>query len=274
MADFNSQYKSDLLKIRRLSENNSRLFSGSDSGSSAIIENKNSSFDAAKVPGSKDKQRRSKFENLRKKYEPHYPGKTEKREDINNYLNPYIINERGGGMGRKKELQKEEDEKFDLEKKSELERARNSSKITQDRKMANRLKNLAKVATPWGAASLLKYINWSKDWLYILALFFAIAKDFVDVVGIGSLPALGTVVSICCSIMIFLLILLAEGSSKRRYVKKTVNKYIVLIGGTLVEAFFFGLNLFPIEAITLIVVYIMVLFERKQEKEAEKKKEN
>lgn len=231
MADFNPQYRQELAK-KRLLEKNSRVFGGYHN--------------------------EDKYNQLAKASEPY---SFEKNQDI---------------ARKGQELQKEREEneggdKYDPGKKSELNQARAKNKIAQAKKMAGMAKSLSSVATPLAVASLLKYVDWFKDWLYMIALMFAIAKDLIDFVGVGSLPALGTVISICCSIMIFLLMLLAGSSGKARFAKKYMNKFIVLIAGTLAEAVLFGLNFLPIETATVIVIYIMVLVERKQEKESEDK---
>ncbi len=120
------------------------------------------------------------------------------------------------------------------------------------------------------ALSLPKYINWGNDWIYLAAIIVGIMKDLLDFVGIGSLPAIGTVITICASIFIGLMMLLAGGGEKRKLVKGIFKRYFVLIGGTFAE-FLFGLNFFPIESAMIIVIYIMVLIERKQAGEERKK---
>lgn len=197
----------------------------------------------------------------------------EKYAPLAQKIDPYIDEKQGEIREKGEDLQQEREQQggFDPGKRSELNQARAKSKIARARNMAGMAKDLYKVATPLGVASLLKYVDWFKDWLYMIALMFAIAKDIVDFVGIGSLPAIGTVISICCSIMIFLLMLLAGSGGKARFAKKYMNKFIVLIAGTLAEAVLFGLNFLPIETATVIVIYIMVLVERKQEKESEDK---
>ncbi len=121
------------------------------------------------------------------------------------------------------------------------------------------------------ALSLPKYIEWGNDWPYFLALLAGILKDLLDFVGIGSLPAIGTVISICISIFIGFMMLLAGSSGKRKIVKGVMKRYLTLIGGTIAELLF-GLNFLPIETIMVIAIYIMVLAERKQA-EAERKKQ-
>lgn len=143
----------------------------------------------------------------------------------------------------------------------------------QLRQMGKSAKTLAASATPWGALSLISQMNIFTDWLYALAMAAALVKDVLDYVGIGSLPALGTIITICVSLFIGLMLLLAGSGGKRKLVKGGMKRFLVLIFGTAIEAFFFGLNFFPIETLTVIIIYLLVLAERKQEAQERKKLE-
>ena len=102
------------------------------------------------------------------------------------------------------------------------------------------------------------------DWLYIVALFLALFKDLLHLSVLGSLPAIGTVVTFIISISIGFILLATGALSKSHQLYKNFMFRIFLLGvGTLVEAFLFGLNLIPIQTITLILIYINVIFERK-----------
>jgi hypothetical protein len=279
MADFNPQYRQELAKKRML-EKNSQPFGDSydkNAKKDTVTGRPYPKNDFPKIPGSLDEQRRNKldnkFDSLRNRFEPYYPGRGESNRDLEKSLDPYINEKREDIRRKGEELQKEREQQdgFDPGKRNELNQARAKSKIAKAKNMASMARDLYRVATPLGVASLLKYIDWFKDWLYMIALVFAIGKDLIDFVGVGSLPAIGTIISICCSIMIFLLMLLAGSGGKRKFAKKYMNKFIVLIAGTLAEAVLFGLNFLPIETATVIIIYIMVLAERKQEKEAEDK---
>lgn len=86
---------------------------------------------------------------------------------------------------------------------------------------------------------------------YAPMLIAGIFKDLLDLTGIGSLPGVGTVVTFCASILIFFLALLRgsfRGNMKYR-------KGMILIVGTAVEAFGFGLNFLPMETLTVIAMY-------------------
>ncbi|MFZ1719944.1 MAG: hypothetical protein WAU28_01160 [Candidatus Moraniibacteriota bacterium] len=84
-------------------------------------------------------------------------------------------------------------------------------------------------------------------------------KDLLDLTGIGSLPGIGTVVTICASILIFFLALL-RGSFRGRM---KYRKGIMLLVGTLVEAIGFGLNFLPIETLTVLAMYMIDKAEAK-----------
>lgn len=152
--------------------------------------------------------------------------------------------------------------------KKNLHLARNASK---QKEMVDTARTLAKAATPLGAVSLIKHINIFSDWLFLLAALIALLKDILDLVGIGSLPAIGTVITICVSITIGFLLLLAGANEKRKLVKNVMKRLLVLAGGTLVEAVGFGLNFLPIETIMVIIIYYLVLIDRKVAAEEEKR---
>jgi hypothetical protein len=135
---------------------------------------------------------------------------------------------------------------------------------SEAKQMAETAKTMAKAATPMGAFALLRYVDLSKDLAYIPAFGAAIFKDLLDPTGIGSLPAIGTVITINVSIFIFLMMLLAGANGKNKIAKGMVKRSLVLIGGTGAEMLF-GLNFVPIETGAVVVIYIMALAERKQE---------
>ena len=145
-----------------------------------------------------------------------------------------------------------------------LAMSRNSSPVNEAKQMADTAKTMAKAATPMGAMSLVKQVDLAKDLAYIPAFFAAVLKDLLDPIGIGSLPAIGTVVTICISIFIGFMMLLAGAHGKGKFVKGMMKRFLVLVGGTGTEMLF-GINIVPIETFTVVIIYIMVLAERKQE---------
>lgn len=86
---------------------------------------------------------------------------------------------------------------------------------------------------------------------YAPMLLAAVFKDLLDLTFIGALPGIGTVITFCASILIFFLALL-RGSFRGRMKYK---KGMVLIVGTAVEAFGFGLNFLPMETLTVLAMY-------------------
>jgi hypothetical protein len=133
-------------------------------------------------------------------------------------------------------------------------------------------KNLAKNATPLGFFSLLFKISITTDWMYGAALFFAILKDISDFAFIGSFPLFGSIITILTSIFIGLMMLLGSlinKQGKKQY--KAIRAYLILGGGTIAEAFLFGVNFIPIETLTVLAVWMMLLSARKQAEEKEKR---
>jgi hypothetical protein len=99
--------------------------------------------------------------------------------------------------------------------------------------------------------------------LYLGLFFIAFLKDLLDFVGLGSLPGLGTVVTICFSFLIWMLMTLFDRSGGKS--NKKMARGLVLIFFSLVEALFFGLNFLPIQSVTVVVLYIMARSAAKKE---------
>lgn len=107
------------------------------------------------------------------------------------------------------------------------------------------------------------------DWPYFLAWILTLVKDLLDFAGVGSLPAIGTVVTICVSIAAYLLSLLVD-TKRAKGVTKAFTKAIILLSGTAVELFF-GVNFIPWETLAVSMMYLLTLQERKEEKKNKKK---
>lgn len=148
-----------------------------------------------------------------------------------------------------------------------LIKARQSAKR---RDLIKNAKSLAKSATPWGAASLFGYLFRTHPFCYLLAVFVALLKDLLDFGIIGSLPVIGTVLTLCASIFIFFMLLLAGSSGKMKIANSMVRRYLILTVGTLVE-FLFGINFLPVLTLTVLVIWFMAAAEKKQADEIEKK---
>lgn len=125
----------------------------------------------------------------------------------------------------------------------------------------NAAKNIAETATPVGAVSLLKQIDFISDMPYVSALGAALLKDLLDAIA-GPTVILAIVFSILCSIFIFMMLLLAGSSGKRKSAKKFLRKILLLIGGGVADSIP-GVDFFPIETLTVAVIYYLTLIERK-----------
>jgi hypothetical protein len=121
------------------------------------------------------------------------------------------------------------------------------------------LKNLI---TPSGIFSSLKQINLLKDIPFACALGFAILKDLLDFV-LAPTVILSMLGSILCSIFIFMMLILAKASEERKTASRFITKILVIIGGGVVDSLP-GIDFLPIETITIIIIYILVLSERAQ----------
>jgi F0F1-type ATP synthase assembly protein I len=99
-------------------------------------------------------------------------------------------------------------------------------------------------------------VDVSSDISYFLAIGFAALKDLLDFVGIGSLPVLGTIVTLMFGGIIAILIIKANP-------KKITRNMLLLFGGTATEALLPGLNLLPVMTGTVVGIYVKIMAERK-----------
>jgi len=125
--------------------------------------------------------------------------------------------------------------------------------------------NTQKIQDTFNAVSLMKYFDPFMDWLFGIALCFALFKDISDFVGLGSLPVIGTLVTFGVSFIIGMIMFITGSGGKRgnakRVIKSLAKRYGTLVAGTGVEMFF-GLNFFPIETAMVVVVFYLTLQER------------
>ncbi len=91
--------------------------------------------------------------------------------------------------------------------------------------------------------------------LYAPAFMVAGFKDMMDLVGIGSLPGIGTIVTLCCSILIFLLLFITRTNKSLIQSRFLIRAGLILIFATLVEGLALGLNFLPIEIMTIYAIY-------------------
>jgi hypothetical protein len=144
----------------------------------------------------------------------------------------------------------------------------------------NDAKELIKSATPWGFLSLLFQANIISDWMYGLALMAALFKDLLDFVEVvGFLYVIVIISTFLVSIFIGFMMLLgsfynfSEGSKRiDNTQRKIIRSWLVLMGGTTAEMLF-GVNILPIETLTVLILYGFVLSARKQAREQERKEQ-
>lgn len=172
----------------------------------------------------------------------------------------------------KKKYARETLQKYDAEKnawvgRKDINKFKNNTSVQnkvreQARTMGN-LRGLAKSATPWGMFSVMRQGNIFKDWPYALALIAAILKDIFDlmeVTGIGY--ALVIVFTFLCSIFIAMMMLLGGGSGTQHQ-QKIIRSWLILLSGTTTELIF-GIDLLPIETLTVCIIYFLMLVDRKE----------
>ncbi|HCP08576.1 MAG TPA: hypothetical protein DIT25_02135 [Candidatus Moranbacteria bacterium] len=124
-------------------------------------------------------------------------------------------------------------------------------------------KSSAKAGAIAESLSLMHFYNPWMDWLYGIALSLALMKDILDFVGFGSLPLLGTAVTLVVSFSIFFIMLITGSFSQAKWAKRVG----VLTAGTLAESLF-GINFLPVETIIVVIVFRMTL-QARQKKAAE-----
>jgi hypothetical protein len=114
--------------------------------------------------------------------------------------------------------------------------------------------------------SLVKYLNPFIDWLYGIALAAALLKDIMDLVGIGSLPGIGTVITLMATITIWAVMIITGSAFKAIKKRRLVMRYGVLVAGTLIEMVF-GIDFLPIETFMVIYIFVSALEDRRDAKE-------
>jgi len=125
--------------------------------------------------------------------------------------------------------------------------------------------NTQKIQDTFATVSLMKYFDPFMDWLFGIALCFALFKDISDFVGLGSLPVIGTMITGGVSVIIAGIMFLTGSTGKvanaKRIAESLAKRYGAWAAGTAVEMFF-GLNFFPIETAMVVVVFYLTLRER------------
>ncbi len=176
---------------------------------------------------------------------------------------------------------------FDQEKKQAISEAREKEREKKAREAIrknNTGRNKGKVKAdiqkakninPVGALSVLSQFNIFMDWVYAAALVAAILKDILDfseATGVGYIFVIIT--TFMCSIFIAMMMLLGDsmGGTKERNSTKSIRNWLILLAGTTTE-FIFGLDMLPIETLTVIIIYFFVLAARKEMAEKRKSKQ-
>ncbi|HBI34086.1 MAG TPA: hypothetical protein DEA43_02895 [Candidatus Moranbacteria bacterium] len=150
------------------------------------------------------------------------------------------------------------------ELREKLEEAR--QKIHDTKQLGGQAKTLVKSMTPWGLFSLIGKMHPLTDMPYFFGILAAILKDILDLVGIGSIPGIGTVITFLASIFISMMMLLGNMSHSEHdrtiFQSIILKQIVVVIVITLVELFF-GLNFVPAQSIGAFVIYSFALAARK-----------
>jgi len=152
-----------------------------------------------------------------------------------------------------------------------------ASNLNAARSMGN-LKNTTQnvqknVKAAMNIGSLMTYIDPFMDWLFGIALIFAIIKDVLDLVGTALDVAGGVgevliiIFTTICSLAIGFIMFLTGSSGKTKVAKTIAKKIMLLIVATLVE-YIPGVDVLPIESIVVVVIVWMTLTERKTAAEA------
>ena len=162
---------------------------------------------------------------------------------------------------RKTELPAGNEQQNEVEKEKGENLHNQLEKVHQLNKNANDLK---KAVSPVGMFKLASRINILTDMPYMFAIGAGLFKDILDFGFLGSLPVVGTVLTICASIFIFMMMILAGTSKKHKSFKGSIKKGGMLIGGTIVEILF-GINFLPVETLTAGLLYFTDLSERSKE---------
>jgi len=167
--------------------------------------------------------------------------------------------------------------------KQNLADARNNDKqAKKPKKSLGKLAgDIAKEAGIKNPSALLSFILLN-DLFFFFAIMIALLKDISDFVGIGSIPVIGTAITLITSITLIVAMLICGTSAgsvrkKKKQAKnialKAGQKWGTLAAGTMFELIF-GLNFLPIETITAFLIYVFILKERKEADKAEREDES
>jgi hypothetical protein len=143
------------------------------------------------------------------------------------------------------------------------------AKNLQAAQKGHRLKNIKKTAQEFaGEISLFKFIK-LEDFIFVgFAISIALFKDVLDFVLVGSLPAIGTAVTLFASSAIAGSMYIAGANKGMFNQAKTssfmLRRVLTWLGATLGEMIF-GIDFLPIETVLVLALYRLILLERKEE---------
>lgn len=147
------------------------------------------------------------------------------------------------------------------------EKLDNARQDYQDaKKLGGEAKTLAKSIAPWEFFSLIGKMHFLTDIPYFLAIMAALLKDGLDLVGVGSLPGIGTAITTCDSFFTMAMMFLGNVMHKehdRTIFQSILLKQVgVLIFTTIIE-FIFGIDLAPFQTVGVVFIYAFALAARK-----------
>lgn len=145
-------------------------------------------------------------------------------------------------------------------RKSALERAREARRAVRSGRVRDAQGRNAQAAQFTGEKP--------SAFLYLGVSMIALLKDLLDLVGVGSLPGIGTVVTGTFTFLIWILLAMFDRSSQNTKSNMSLIRGLVVLAFGLVEAVGFGLNFLPIETLMVIVLYQLARRAYRQAKTA------
>lgn len=128
---------------------------------------------------------------------------------------------------------------------------------------------------PLESFTLLKYLDPFMDWLFGIALIFAVLKDIFDIINNALVAAGGVgwlliiIFTTFCSLIIFFIMLITGASGKTKIARNIAKRIALLIATTLAE-YLPAIDLLPLETLVVIIIFYMTLKERKNSAQEEK----
>ncbi len=111
-----------------------------------------------------------------------------------------------------------------------------------------------------------------RDTLILIAIIIALFKDTLDLAFIGSLPGIGTIITLLFSILIITLLMIHSAGAHHRRARKIIARSGIMAAASVIEALGFGINFFPIETLTIIVMFYLIIRGRRAHNAKQRKK--